>query len=115
VQTAAVLAAAAEPNGLLVSPECQRLVAPFVRTEPRPTIAVQPDAPPVTPHCVLGETGLDSRLEAAERAGLTPYTGRSAELGALQAQLELARSGEGRLVLVVGEAGSGKSRILHEL
>ena len=64
---------------------------------------------------MLGETGLDSRLEAAERGGLTPYSGRSAELASLQAQVELARRGEGRLVLVVGEAGSGKSRMLLEL
>jgi len=115
VQTASLLAAAAEPNAILVSPECQRLVAPFVRTEPRSAILVSADAPPVTPHCVLGETGLDSRLEAAERIGLTPYTGRSAELAALHAQVEQARRGDGRLVLVVGDAGSGKSRMLHEL
>jgi serine/threonine protein kinase/predicted ATPase len=115
VQTASLLAAAAEPNAILVTPECQRLIAPFVRTEPRAAILVATDAPPITPHCVLGETGLDSRLEAAERSSLTPYAGRSAELGALQAQVELARRGEGRLVLIVGEAGSGKSRMLHEL
>jgi serine/threonine protein kinase/tetratricopeptide (TPR) repeat protein/class 3 adenylate cyclase len=115
VQTASLLAAAAEPNAILVSPDCQRLVAPFVHTEPRNAVVVSADAPPITPHCVLGETGLDSRLEAAERAGLTPYSGRSAELAALRAQVELARRGEGRLVLIVGEAGSGKSRMLHEL
>jgi serine/threonine protein kinase/tetratricopeptide (TPR) repeat protein len=115
IQTAARLAAAAEPDAVWVSSDCHRLVAPFVRTEPRPALAVQPGAPPVKPHSVLGESGLESRLEAPERGGLTPYTGRAAELDALRAQLERARRGEGHLVLVMGEAGSGKSRLLHEL
>jgi serine/threonine protein kinase/tetratricopeptide (TPR) repeat protein len=115
VQIAARLAAAAESDGILVSPDCHRLVAPFVRTAPRAPVAVHADAPPLTPHCVLGESGLESRLEAHERGRLTPYTGRGTELGALQAQLALARHGEGRLVLISGEAGSGKSRMLNEL
>ncbi len=115
VQIAARLAAAAESDGILVGPDCHRRVAPFVRTEPRAPVAVRADAPPVTPHCVLGESGLGSRLEAHERGRLTPYTGRGTELSALQAQLALARHGEGRLVLIIGEAGFGKSRMLSEL
>ena len=115
VQTAARLAAAAEPDAILISPDCHRLVAPFVRTEPRAPVAVHADAPPLMPHCVLGASGLESRLEAPERGGLTPYTGRAAELSALRGQVDAARRGEGRLVLVIGEAGSGKSRMLHEL
>lgn len=115
VQTATRLAAAAEPDAIWVSPDCHRLVAPFVWTEPRAAMVVQPDAPPVTPHCVLGESGFESRLEAPDRGGLTPYTGRAAELSALQARVELAAQGHGHFVVVSGEAGSGKSRLLHEL
>jgi serine/threonine protein kinase/tetratricopeptide (TPR) repeat protein len=114
-QVAARLAAAAEPDAIWVSPECHRQVAPFVRTEPRGTVAMPAGAPPVTPHCVLGESGLENRLEAPDHGGLTPYIGRAVELEALQARVALARRGEGHLVLVVGEAGSGKSRLLHEL
>jgi len=114
-QAAARLAAAAQPDAILVSPECHRRVAPFVRAEARAPVAVDTDAPPVTPHRLLGESGLDSRLDAAERSGLTPYTGRAAELGALQNQVDQARRGEGRVVLLIGEAGAGKSRTLHEL
>jgi tetratricopeptide (TPR) repeat protein/class 3 adenylate cyclase len=115
VQAAARLAAAAEPDGIWVSPECYRLVAPFVRTEPRAALSLQAEALPVTPHCVLGESGLESRLQAPERGALTPYTGRTAELAALEARVELARNGHGHLVVIVGEAGAGKSRLLHEL
>jgi tetratricopeptide (TPR) repeat protein/class 3 adenylate cyclase len=115
VQAAARLAATAARDEIWVSPECHRLLAPFVRTEPRAPLAIDGDALPLTPYCALGESGLESRLEAPERGGLTPYTGRAAELGALQARAELARRGEGHLVLVAGEAGSGKSRLLLEL
>ncbi|HVD92556.1 MAG TPA: tetratricopeptide repeat protein [Vicinamibacterales bacterium] len=115
MQTAARLAAAAEPDAILVSPDCHRRVAPFVRTEPRAPVAVRADAPPLTPHCVLGESGLDSRLDAVEPGALTPYSGRAAELMALQSRIDEAVRGEGRLVLVIGDAGSGKSRMLHEL
>lgn len=115
VQTAARLAAAAQPGALLISPECQRRVAPFVRTAPSAAVSVRPDAPPIAPHAVIGESGLDNRLESPDRGGLTPYSGRTDELRTLQARVERARHGEGGLVLVVGEAGAGKSRLLHEL
>ena len=115
VQTAEHLASAAEADAILLSPECHRRLAPFVRTEPRAPLAIGPGAAPATPHLVLGESGLESRLEAPDGGGLTPFTGRAAELDALHAQLERTDAGEGGLVLVVGEAGSGKSRILHEL
>ena len=115
MQMAARFAAAAEPDAVLVSPDCQRQVGPFMRTEPRAAVVVHASDPPVTPYCVLGASGLESRLDAPDRGGLTPYTGRDAELSALHAAVALASRGEGHVVLIVGEAGSGKSRMLHEL
>jgi serine/threonine protein kinase/tetratricopeptide (TPR) repeat protein len=115
VETAARLATAAEPDAIWLSPDCHRRVAPFVRTEPRPAVATRGDAAPLTPHSVLGESGLDSRLEAPERGGLTPYSGRAAELEALEARVDLTRHGAGQVVVISGEPGVGKSRLLHEL
>ena len=91
VQTAARLAAAAEPDAIWVSPDAIGWSRRSCGPNRAPRVVVQADAPPVTPHCVLGESGLESRLEAPDRGGLTPYTGRAAELAALQAQVELAR------------------------
>ena len=62
-----------------------------------------------------------SRLAGPERAGLSvwnalsPFVGRRAELATLQALLASARAGYGKAVLVAGEAGVGKSRLMWEL
>jgi tetratricopeptide (TPR) repeat protein/class 3 adenylate cyclase len=109
------LAALATPDAILTSPDCQRLIAPFFATEACAPVILDAGAPPITPYVIHGESGLSTRLEAAARTGLTPYTGRDAELGALQGRLDRVRHGEGQFVAVVGEAGAGKSRILYEL
>jgi tetratricopeptide (TPR) repeat protein/class 3 adenylate cyclase/tRNA A-37 threonylcarbamoyl transferase component Bud32 len=114
-QVAPRLAALAAPDGVVVSPECQRLVAPFFLTAACSPAVLEPGAQPVTPFRVTGETGLETRLEASERSGLTPYVGRHAELALLERHVFDARTGEGRVVTVVGEAGAGKSRLLYEL
>ncbi len=114
-QIAALLAAQAEAGEILVGPEHQRLVAPFFETEACAPVALKGKAQSITPYRVLGESGLHTRLEAAERAGLTPYTGREKELKTLQDCLDKTRRGEGQFVAVVGEAGAGKSRMLLEL
>jgi serine/threonine protein kinase/predicted ATPase len=112
VETAARLAAAAEPDAVWLSADCHRLVAPFVHTEPRPPILTRAGSAALAPHCVLGESGLESRLD---RGALTPYAGRNTELEALTMRLEQSRRGDGHLIVITGEPGSGKSRLLHEL
>lgn len=114
-QMAAILAAQAEAGEILVGPEHQRLVAPFFETEACAPVVLKGKAQSITPYRVRGESGLHTRLEAAERTGLTPYTGREKELQTLQDCLDKARRGEGQFVAVVGEAGAGKSRLLLEL
>ncbi|MFL5581935.1 MAG: protein kinase domain-containing protein [Gemmatimonadaceae bacterium] len=115
LDVAARLAALAEPDAILVSPECHRVVAPFVEATPAAPVALRADAAPVTPWRVVAESRVPSRLQAAERAGLTPYAGRSRELAVLEELLDAAAGGAGAVAVVVGEAGAGKSRLLHEL
>ena len=114
-QVASRLASLAGADQVLVSPECHRLVAPFVDSQPSAPLTLQANGGTVSPFLVLGESGLQTRLEAAERADLTPYTGRDAELATLQGQVLQASGGQGRITTVVGEAGAGKSRLLYEL
>jgi tetratricopeptide (TPR) repeat protein/class 3 adenylate cyclase/tRNA A-37 threonylcarbamoyl transferase component Bud32 len=114
-QTAARLAALAPPGAILVGPACHRLVEPFVVAEPLDPVSLQPNAPPIAPLRVIGESGVHTRLEATDPAALTPFTGRAQELSALEALVDEARGGRGRIAVVAGDAGIGKSRIVHEL
>src|SRR5208337_3251062 len=63
---------------------------------------------------VTGIGPLKTRLEVAERRGLTKFVGRERELGDLKRALELAKSGLGQIVAAVAEPGVGKSRLFHE-
>lgn len=114
-QTAARLASLAARDGVLITPECHNHVSPFVTAEPGDAIELQPHAPPVIPYRVLGESGVQTRLEAADRTALAPFTGRAGELARLQEIVTESGRGTGRIALVVGDAGMGKSRIIHEL
>jgi class 3 adenylate cyclase/predicted ATPase len=59
-----------------------------------------------------GESGARDRIEIASRTGLTPYAGSRAAIELLIAGFERARSGESAVMLLIGEAGVGKSRCL---
>jgi class 3 adenylate cyclase len=113
-QIAARLAQHAGSDEVWVSPEYRNLVAPYVETEAGEPISLRDRAQPLVPSRILRESGLRSRLEASAKTGLTAYTGRDAELATLRRCLDEAMSGEGQLVTVTGEAGMGKSRLLHE-
>ena len=80
-QVAARLASLADADQVLVSPECHRLVAPFVDSQPCAPLTIQANGGTVSPFRILGESGLQTRLEAAERADLTPYTGSRCRTG----------------------------------
>ncbi|MHB1224986.1 MAG: protein kinase domain-containing protein [Gemmatimonadaceae bacterium] len=109
------LAAAAEPDVILLSPESRRLVAPIVHTVEARPMTLSAGGAAILPHRVLGASEVRSRLEGAARSWLTPFVGREHESATLAGHLAAAREGTGRLTVLVGEAGAGKSRLLHEL
>jgi tetratricopeptide (TPR) repeat protein/class 3 adenylate cyclase len=111
---AARLATVADADGILLSGESYRLVARFIDAELGPELPGR-NGPTLGSHRVLAASGLHHRFDAAERTGLTPYAGRSRELRTLENQLASAAQGEGGTLVVIGEAGAGKSRLLHEL
>lgn len=114
VQAAFQLAALAAADEVLLSPDCQRLIAPYLSTECA-TMALDIEGVRHAPFRVTGETGVETRLEASERSGLTPYVGRESALAWLEGHVGAARAGHGRVVAVAGEAGAGKSRLVYEL
>jgi len=63
---------------------------------------------------VLGERDVSSEIEAAEDSGLTPMAGREHERSMLQTAFKAACEQRGQVAMLVGEAGIGKSRLVHE-
>ena len=73
------------------------------------------DQPPTSGQAGIGSSAplpLPGPLAITER---TPFVGREADLGVLREHWELARQGQRRLVLLVGEPGVGKTRLAVEL
>ena len=62
---------------------------------------------------VQRERESETRFEAVRGTVLTELVGRKHELGLLHERWELARGGEGQVVFLSGEAGIGKSRVVH--
>jgi class 3 adenylate cyclase/tetratricopeptide (TPR) repeat protein len=63
---------------------------------------------------VTGLGALRTRLQHSAAQGLTRFIGRDDEMRTLWNRWELVREGEGQVVLIVGEAGIGKSRVIHQ-
>jgi class 3 adenylate cyclase len=113
---AARLQTFAEPDTLVIADSTHRLVANVFDCSPLGALALKGFPKPVTAHQVLREREVENRFLAA-RPGrlLPPLEGRSAELAELQHIWDQASRGMGGAVLITGEAGIGKSRLLVEL
>src|SRR5215469_1278786 len=111
---AARLQALARPGTLVVADSTRRQIGSLFEIE---DLGPQPLAgfgEPQRAWRVVGESGVVSRFEAL-RSGTTPLVGRDEELDLLLRRWQQAKSGEGRVVLVSGEPGIGKSRLTAAL
>src|SRR5262249_56818657 len=72
-------------------------------------------AEPVEAWVVEGVSTSEGRFEAVQSGRQTGFVGRELELGLLLERWKLAQDGEGQVVLLSGEPGIGKSRIMSEL
>jgi predicted ATPase/class 3 adenylate cyclase len=104
----------ATPGSIIITAETLRLAEGYVQVRPLGPINVKGLARPVEAYEVAGAELVRSRMEAAAARGLSRFVGRDAEMYALQQALEKARVGRGQVVVVVGEAGVGKSRLFYE-
>jgi MoxR-like ATPase len=71
-------------------------------------------AEPVRAWRVAGEGRAEGRFEARHGAGLTPLVGREEEIALLLRRWQQAKDGECHVVLLSGEPGIGKSRLVRE-
>jgi len=106
---------AAVPGSILMTGDTLRLVEGLVQVAPLGPQALKGLDEPVEAFRLDGVTGARSRLEAAQRHGLTPFVGRDRELALLEERFAAAASGRGQVVFLVGDPGMGKSRLLLEL
>src|SRR6516225_1855245 len=111
---AARLQALARPGTLVVADSTRRQIGTLFEIEdlgPQPLAGF---AEPQPAWRVVGESGVTSRFEAL-RSGTTPLVGRDEELDLLTRRWQQAKSGAGRVVLISGEPGIGKSRLTAAL
>jgi class 3 adenylate cyclase/tRNA A-37 threonylcarbamoyl transferase component Bud32/tetratricopeptide (TPR) repeat protein len=105
---------AAPAGAVVASAETRRLVDGLFEIEAAGEHAVAGLSQPLPVFRIVRESGAQSRAEAARRTGLAPIVGRDQELALVLQRWDLAREGEGQAVIVVGEPGIGKSRLLIE-
>jgi class 3 adenylate cyclase/tetratricopeptide (TPR) repeat protein len=111
---AARLLALAGPGEILVSAHTEKLTHGFFDFLDRGEFAVKGKTEPVHVYQAMRELRGRTRLEVSRERGLTPMVGRTRELGQLEAAYRRAARGEGAIILLTGEPGMGKSRLLYE-
>jgi len=112
---AARLQALAEPDTVVIAPGTRRLLGGLFDLADLGEHEIKGFAKPVRAWRVSGESAAHSRFEALRGHQLTPLVGRQNELGILLERWSWAKRGDGQVVLLSGEAGIGKSRIVHAL
>lgn len=107
------LKSAAPAGRIYLSEECLHLVEGYVAAEPDGTLALEGSGAPVPIHRLRNVRTLSSWRVRSQRVTV-PFVGRDAELTGLWHAAKQARMERGQPVLVLGEAGIGKSRLVHE-
>ncbi|MDP1867050.1 MAG: adenylate/guanylate cyclase domain-containing protein [Bradyrhizobium sp.] len=113
VHLAARMEELAAPNGIMLTAATQRLAKGFIVAEPRGTVELKGVAEPVEAF-ELGGMRSTTRWQARSSQGLNVLVGRQGELDTLRGLLRRAAGGNGQAVNVVGAAGFGKSRLIHD-
>jgi class 3 adenylate cyclase len=108
---AARVQALAEPGAVLVTAQVQRQIAGLFVAEERGAHALKGVPEPVRLFRLVRASGAGRR---SGQRNITPLVGRDEEIVMLMRRWERARQGEGQLVLIVGEPGLGKSRLVEE-
>jgi class 3 adenylate cyclase/predicted ATPase len=112
---AARLQGLAAPDTVVLSAATYRLVHGFVACDDLGVQTLRGTVAPTRLYRVLSESGAQSRLDVAVRRGLTPLMGRESEITLLHERWAQAQHGQGQVVVLSGEAGIGKSRLVQEL
>jgi hypothetical protein len=112
---AARLQALASPGSVVISQATRRLVGDLFELTELGQRRFKGFAEPLAVWRVEGEGRAEGRFEALHGAHLTPLVGREHELGILLERWYWAKEGDGQVVLLSGEPGIGKSRLIRAL
>ena len=112
---AARLQAVAEPGQVVIAEVTRQLAGEHFLFRALPPQELRGLPGRQTAHLVEGERVAASRFAARQGGALTPIVGREQELALLLERWRQAQTGDGQLVLLTGEAGIGKSRIVEAL
>ena len=112
---AARLQALAQPNQLVIDPVTKRLIGNAFDCADLGAFSLKGFETPVHTWQVLSNKSSVSRFESDRSLQLTNFVGREEELSLLLGRWREAVEGEGQVVLLCGEAGIGKSRMIRSL
>ena len=112
---AARLQALAEPGSVTIAAGTRRLLGGLFDLEEIQAPPLKGFPEPLKAFRVRGEVAAESRFEARYANNVIPLVGREQELALLLNRWQLASRGEGQVVLLAGEPGIGKSRIVLAL
>jgi len=113
VNVAARMEQTADPGTVRITLDTYRLVADLFDVEALGRIELKGKREPVTAYRVLGRRSATWTTRAASEAEV-PLVGRASEMALLRSALEDAARGRGSVVMLVGEPGIGKSRLIRE-
>ena len=112
---AARLQSIAEPSSVVIAEGTRRLLGNLFELEDRGSKELKGILGPVRAFAALRPASVEGRFEAFHGSGLTELVGREEELDLLLRRWSKAKTGEGQVVLLSGEAGIGKSRLTAAL
>jgi len=111
---AARLESLAAPGTVLISEATQRLVRGLFELRPTGPLEVKGKTDPILAFEVVDSTEIWTPMGLAIERGLTPFIGRMEEMHELEQSFGRLAGGQTQVVVVVGDAGLGKSRLLYE-
>lgn len=111
---AARLQQISEPGTILVSEATMRFLQGAVELRALKPVQVKGKEEPIQSFQVLGAGSRPSEQAILSGTELSPFVGRTREVALLDELRERAAAGEGQVLGIAGEAGSGKSRLLYE-
>jgi serine/threonine protein kinase/tetratricopeptide (TPR) repeat protein len=107
------LETAFDAPGVLVTEATCQLVKGFFECEAAGQIQVRAVGPSMGVYRISGDRAARNRVEASEPDRLSPLVGRDREVDLLRERWEQASEGLGHVMLLVGDPGLGKSRLVH--